>query len=594
MGQGVEVHMTNEQDETFRKAVEPLAQHKQSTSKTEREFLAAANEKVANLGYELVPLDRLPSSTPLSLKDAYTETGINYRYFLTWRQAVVVGYLSGFAAVTVAFWWAHKEIERLSWAAPLGLSVGLLLFSGLCWMLEFRNRDLYRAGMKSGKALEEAGGLKEGQGIYSLLDAQKGGRISQSWTLNGMFFVGIVIGLMGAGWFGILAFAPASVGVTPRELRVVLYPYVPARAEYFYHVQRVFESRFPETRLKLVDLSGGYYDKADPNSLAATKADIYEIDSVYLYDFVTSKRIQELPAELRPKAGEFLRNAEAGSQVGGKWYGVPHWVCGNFLFYKKSDVRLGSVSTLGDLEGIVGGPRKPGGGLFVDLKGKSTLGELYLDSEFDRHREWSRVEPHLARDSLDANVVRDLIRVLRLCERGYCRSQRYHENAGFYARQFARGRARALVGYSEMLFYLLLETQQSCADGDGCIRDSEVGVRGLPLADAGSWPISWVDTLTIDDSCTGQCRRDAIAFVQFLNSEEILLSALLPDGIPPRYLLPARASVYTKAELAKAAPLYPALRTIIEKAVAPTGPNLNEKLREVGREVDSRLEKLNQ
>ena len=53
--------------------------------------------------------------------------------------------------------------------------------------------------------------------------------------------------------------------------------------------------------------------------------------------------------------------------------------------------------------------------------------------------------------------------------------------------------------------------------------------------------------------------------------------------------LPAQASLYRNPELIKEAPMYPKLKMIIEKAATPTGPGLNEKLRALGRELDSRL-----
>lgn len=373
-----------------------------------------------------------------------------------------------------------------------------------------------------------------------------------------------------------------------RVLRAVLYPFIPAKTEFFAQIEQLFEARNDKIDLQIVDLSENYYNTKKPKNIIETNADIYEIDSVFLYDFVKNKRIQQLPAELVPENGEVLENARRGAQIDGKWYGSPHWVCGNFLFHAADDTAFRTVKNLSDLERIIGKSPGEGRGILIDLKGKSTLGELYLDAAFDRYVEQSQVAPHL--DVFDSDIESDLRRAGLLCSKGFCRSDRYHDTTGFYARQFSRKRARALAGYSETLFYALSESQQSCGDGEGCLTNANIAVMELPLAARGSQPISWVDSLAIDGKCLGQCQRDAVALIRFLTSDEMFLEAVMPKYMQPsRYLLPARASVYSNQELIKQAPLYPKLRAIIEKAVTPTGEKLNDKLRAFGEKLDSNL-----
>jgi thiamine pyridinylase len=373
-------------------------------------------------------------------------------------------------------------------------------------------------------------------------------------------------------------------------LRAALYPFIPRKAEFFDEVERAFEAKHPGIDLQIVDLGNNYYDPTEPDSITSAKADVYELDSVFLYDFVKGKRIQELPAELIPAQGEYLDNATRGAQLEGKWFGLPHWVCGNFLFYKSNDAEVRAARNLADLEKALGKTAGAGEGLLIDMKGRSTLGELYLDAAFDRYGDWTQVEPHL--NTFSAELEKDLRRTLQLCSAGFCRQGRYHDATGFYARQFARNRGRAFVGYSEALHSLLSEAMLSCADGDKCVNESSIDVGEVPLADRGSQPISWVDVLTIDSDCTGPCRRDAVLLLQFLNSDETFLKAVMPRWMQPsRYLLPARARIYGNAELLNAAPLYPKLKAIIEKAVTPTGPQLNDKLRAFGKTLDDNLPK---
>ena len=99
--------------------------------------------------------------------------------------------------------------------------------------------------------------------------------------------------------------------------------------------------------------------------------------------------------------------------------------------------------------------------------------------------------------------------------------------------------------------------------------------------------MSWVDLLVIDKDCTGQCLKDATAFIHYLNSEPTLISQL--TGWPPRYLMPARASVYQNKDVIKAAPLYAVMRPILERAATPTDRHLGQDLRDYGHMLDKDL-----
>jgi hypothetical protein len=174
-----------------------------------------------------------------------------------------------------------------------------------------------------------------------------------------------------------------------------------------------------------------------------------------------------------------------------------------------------------------------------------------------------------------------------LCDAGFCRSGNYHEAIGFYGSQFARRRARALVGYSEALYYVLWEAENACAAKEKCQTDADLDVAELPLDDQGSKQMSWVDLLTIGTGCNAQCLSDATAFISYVNSHATQVQAL--TGYPPRYLLPARASVYADPSIQKAAPLYRQIRPILEKADTPTALKLDQTLRTYGATLDHNL-----
>jgi thiamine pyridinylase len=386
---------------------------------------------------------------------------------------------------------------------------------------------------------------------------------------------------------------PIGNAVARRKLKVALYPFIPEYEAAAEHIKEQFEAQNPDVELVILDLRSNYYGSSDPNYIGSTDADVYELDSVFLQDFVDGKKIQELPTEALLPPEQLLKNADAGARVGGKRYGAAHWVCRDFLFYPVANKPKSDIRTLADLEAFV----RPDGLLLVDLKGKSTLGEMYLISAFDRYSDWSLVAPKI--DSFDQSIALDESRVLKLCNSASCRDQIFHELTGIHGAEFARKRGKALIGYSELLHDVLAETQNGCPDT--CLADKDLDVSDLPLDDAGSTPVSWVDSFTMSTNCKDECVADAVRFINMMNSDEMYMKLLLPVPLSfiqvpqpaapvPAYLLPAKVSLYSNPALLAVAHLYPKMKALAENAKVPTADNLNDKLRAIGKTIDKNLD----
>jgi thiamine pyridinylase len=375
---------------------------------------------------------------------------------------------------------------------------------------------------------------------------------------------------------------------TTRTLRIVLYPFIPGFDLFKNEVKSRFEQAHPDIQLEIIDLSDNYYGPFTSKYIGCTEADVYELDSVFLYDFAVNKKIQELPAEAVQPAGALLKNADLGSMVNGKRYGAPHWVCGNFLFFDSSDSKLRGVKTLTQLKAVIGSQPKLDDGLAVDLMGKSTLGEFYLNAAFDRYGDLEQARQHVV--LYDSALKDDLVGLSRICVVESCRKSTYHDTP-FFAEEFAEKHARALVGYSESLNGALAANADAtkCPAGSACRADANFDVEELPLDDKGAHTMSWVDSFTLDTKCKGQCAKDATTFIQFVNSDDVFLLALLPANGPPAYLLPAKASLYSNSNLLAKAHLYSKLKAIIEEAAVPSALSLNEQLRNAGRQLDADL-----
>jgi len=402
---------------------------------------------------------------------------------------------------------------------------------------------------------------------------------------------------LSVGFLILFGRAPSKAGAQRHQLRVVLYPFIPEFPYAAETVKRLFEAENPNIDLNILDLSANYYappkagDPPDKTYIGDVQTDVYELDSVFLADFVNGKKVQALPEDLVLPSDQLLRNAYAGSMLDGKRYGSAHWVCGDFLFFTKESAPANAPSTLKELEAVLGTDEKPR--LFVDMRGRLTLGEFYLASAYAKYKDWAAVKDHIT--PADESLEADLVRVLKLCPTGSCRDQIFHEVTGIYGQEFARGRSKALIGYSELLHSVLAEA---------VIEDKDLRVAALPLDDAGTVPISWVDSFAIGAGCTSDCFTDASRFIKFMQRDDVYLKLLLPGKLSflrspdpkpttpiPAYLLPAKVSIYSNAELLKAGHLYPDLKKIIENAAVPTAVDLNKNLRTVSSDVDKALSK---
>jgi hypothetical protein len=222
----------------------------------------------------------------------------------------------------------------------------------------------------------------------------------------------------------------------------------------------------------------------------------------------------------------------------------------------------------------------------MDMRGTSTLGELYLSAEMVLHDGFGGARPELEAGTVDARAVDVLRKLLSMCPGGYCRVEDYHDRLGLYARQFARRRAAAYVGYSESLFYLAEEVRQSCIPRDNCIVEKDVQVSQLPFGEK-TRGVGWTDVVAMSSKCAGQCEADALAFIKFYTDDATTLSLLLPEWpSPPRYLMPAKKSLFTNPKLVKEAPLYPRLLELVSSVDMPTAPKLNDELRSIGAQLD--------
>ncbi|XUJ32284.1 hypothetical protein ACQ5SK_27000 [Bradyrhizobium japonicum] len=92
--------------------------------------------------------------------------------------------------------------------------------------------------------------------------------------------------------------ASALPPVQPTVLRVALYPFVPDRLALFEKIEAIFECENPGVNVVLIstpNATDNYYDDDDEKKkgIQFVDADVYEIDTILLSDFVNLEKSRQ-------------------------------------------------------------------------------------------------------------------------------------------------------------------------------------------------------------------------------------------------------------------------------------------------------------
>jgi thiamine pyridinylase len=376
--------------------------------------------------------------------------------------------------------------------------------------------------------------------------------------------------------------ALASADTPRRVLQVSLYPYIPEAADAALTLKQDFERQHPDVIVDIT-LNRHYYspDPADKGVLYED-ADVHEIDVIFLKDFLDRHKLAPLSADFAKSTGKLVPLAVQAATADGKLVAVPQWMCADFLIYRADKTGIADAHSLADVERALGA----NDGLLMNLSGSDTLGELYLSALIARDDSPETALAHVGADP-DPEILARLKRIMALEPAGFGRNPDYAKREDFYARQFARRRGGAFVGYSELTHDVLDETSIACRQEDRCVTAGDIGVAPFPFADGKVRPMVWVDMFGIDARVHGKTLTDAEEFIRYAVSLPAYRALLIPesDGIP-RYLLPATEAAFSDPEILKTAPLYPKFRAIMDQGVVVTVPDLNARLHTVAAKID--------
>jgi thiamine pyridinylase len=405
----------------------------------------------------------------------------------------------------------------------------------------------------------------------------------------------------------------------PLTFRVALFPYIPdANTDLYESMKRKISSEFikqqaEKGRQVTLDLRPMDPTSREPGddfyNLATLKGflqgpdpyDLIEVDGVML------GKIKSL---IEPWTAIESADKEDWHPVGldaamdeGAVIGVPHWLCGYFLFGRKErpEAKEGfhRVTSIEELikHFHVHAPQLPFG---IDVCGRwNTLG-LYLDSYATHHHThdphsprkgpevWDEALRALQTEQFDWHSISSLsalVQASRVGPKIPALDNTYHAFKPLLTQLFVTGMISGMVGYSERAHHILMHGRLTN------LTDKDVLCRRLPphrkkdIVEEGGSSLVFVDLFVQRKGLEARKQEVSRDFVKFMNSLDMMKYIALSKDVEkeeeriPRYLIPATRSASN--EFRHQFPIYNSFLEGIEKGVAfPTSADVYDRVQQ--------------
>lgn len=358
----------------------------------------------------------------------------------------------------------------------------------------------------------------------------------------------------------------AVTGAQTRVLNVSLYPYLPSNPDGNFDqliktIIQDYQNANPDVLLNPV-LNGdiNIYSYTDlPTLLGAGGFDVMELDTLYM----TYLAQNNLVVANTIADADFWPAGVANVSYNGKTYGVPSWLCSEFLF--AFDPAIKGLTSLGDMTSYMSGLTSNRAKLAGVFLGSWGLTADYLFG-YAQNNGYANIAAALT-SPIDQDVIANINTISNECAYGgtnECITQAGYKSLpdGQVAKLFATDVTSTYMGFSEQSFYIEL------FGGD----ISQLSLIPM-LWGTAQTPMLYTDAfVTSSANCSADpCLADATAFTDFMISDEmrnyIAFSEDLPDGTPPRHLAVATQSFYQQAEVT-ADPIYSQLVNYLPTANA--------------------------
>ena len=302
-------------------------------------------------------------------------------------------------------------------------------------------------------------------------------------------------------------------------LTYAVYPYLPDAGYY----QELIERRWAEVEpnIKLVRAEWDCYYDGAPDGI-----DVIMYDAVMRDKLIESAWIQPIDPAAVLHAEDFFPFAFEGLTADGRLYGVPVFLCGNFLIYDTGCTELAEAEHL------------------TDFRDESEL--LVINSQLDYNRPQYIYE--VLADTLgEANPTagEDADGLMELIDRLAVDAHKRDDDTQV-ASAYDAGIGKGYIGFSESLRLLSRRIFQT-------------GIKSISFSDQADVARLYVDAAAVNRSVKGARYEKCVELINVLAEADILSSVSVQNGAA-QYLLLARKAPYET--LREEFPLYAKLEKL--------------------------------
>ena len=302
-------------------------------------------------------------------------------------------------------------------------------------------------------------------------------------------------------------------------LTYAVFPYLPDPGYY----QQIIERRWAEVEpdIPLVRAEWDCYVDDAPKGI-----DVVMFDAVMLESLVDAGWIQPIDPNAVRDSGDIFPFALEGLTAEGGLYGIPVFLCGNFLIYD------GDCATLDAAEHI------------TDLADMSEI--LVVNSENPVNRPQYIFEVIAdTRGTANPSVDGGTIDAMRLIDRLAIDAHKQDDDTQV-ARAYDSGVGQGYIGFSESM--RLLKNRADKTD-----------IRSISFSDQPDLRRLYVDAAAVTADVKGQRYEKCLELMNIMAEADVLTALSVQDGAP-QYLLLARESPYPR--VSEAFPIYAELELL--------------------------------
>ncbi len=302
-------------------------------------------------------------------------------------------------------------------------------------------------------------------------------------------------------------------------LTYAVFPFLPD-AEYY---EELIEQRWAEIEpeIELVRVEWDSYSDSAPDGV-----DVFIYDAIRRDAMIENGWIQPIDPDMVQNAEDIFPYALDSLNVDGKLYGIPVFLCGNFLIYDLDCMELVDAKHLTDLahESEI---------LVINAKFSMNRPQYIHEILADTLRE---ANPSVGSDAEDMMTLIDQLAI----------DDHEQDDDMQVALAYDAGIGKGYIGFSESM--RLLQD-----------RISHTGIKTISFSEQEDLPRVYVDAVAVNSKVKGQRYKKCIELMNVIAEADVLSSLSVQNGIP-QYLLLARKSPY--GPLGESFPLYTQLEEL--------------------------------